>query len=403
MRIHLWRSACAQAAQWIDARCTVTRHNHWQSAFVLACTVVYTESVTRSWVWAFSLMPLIGALGLARAQPPANGAPTESSASNERRRIDIDWSAPDGCPTNDEVTSEIQRLLATSSEQRTIDVKMHVVRGDDGVYALGVELAAPVAGKRALAHHDCGAVTRAATLVVALAIDADAVAVQSEQPSAETNVAATSTPQGTPQARAAQSTVLAADERRSSEGVKQAEAYEVESSQTLGGTWAAHVALGAHVEAALAPGAAWGPLVGFGAANDWLLAELVVGAIPGYVVTAPDTEVGATFEALWVEADVCAGMLRQRVNIALCIAGREYWMRATGRGVDEVLKPTTALFAVAGGPLLAFQLGAWRLLGVLQGVIPLARPTFIVDNLEQNVFRPPSVGVTGRLALSLSL
>jgi hypothetical protein len=52
---------------------------------------------------------------------------------------------------------------------------------------------------------------------------------------------------------------------------------------------------------------------------------------------------------------------------------------------------------------VALELGAWRVLGVLNGVVPLARPAFVVDNLEGVVFRPPKVGLSGRLALSLTL
>jgi hypothetical protein len=347
------------------------------------------------------LVGVVIAIDCARAlaydlQPLATDAVGPSAKGIGDREVSLVWSAPEGCPDETYVKGEIERLLSQSLDRRGIAVNMIVTR-DRGVYSLSVDLRSPVGGIRALEHRDCAAVARAAALVIALAIDADAVAVldeRSETPAPSEPPSVERERVSTPPVSRPKEPIRAALES----DVADTPVSSVETRSRI----APHVSLGTHVEATLSPNAAWGLLISLGINNAWFLAEVGAAAIPSHVVKLPGSEVGAALEILLVQADVCAGELQGTINVAFCVAAREYWVRATGRGVDEVLEPTALVFSMTAGPLIALRLGDWRLSGIVNGVVPFVRPSFVVDNAEGVVFRPRVVGLSARMALSLT-
>ncbi len=102
------------------------------------------------------------------------GAPPEPGPSIPA--IDVTWQAPPGCPSRDEVTRQLARHLATSERTATVRVDGRVVaRADTFALTLSVEVDG-AAELRELDARDCGLVTRAGVLVVAVTVDALATA-----------------------------------------------------------------------------------------------------------------------------------------------------------------------------------------------------------------------------------
>lgn len=105
--------------------------------------------------------------------------PPPVPATADRTAIELEWSAPAGCPDADRFTRALGRLLATTID---LDPTAAVaVRGEIAAVAAGYELvlfveAAGAIEERRLQAGDCGELGDAAALVVAITIDAARVA-----------------------------------------------------------------------------------------------------------------------------------------------------------------------------------------------------------------------------------
>jgi hypothetical protein len=150
-------------------------------------------------------------------------------------------------------------------------------------------------------------------------------------------------------------------------------------------------------------------VLGVSIESAWFRAGLAIAAVPSSTTSVPSgaseaRDVGARFSLVQAELQVCGGRFQQRVDLALCGALREAWIRAAGRGVDDVLSPTVTAPAVALGPLLAVRLvGPLGISASAHAVVPLRRPKFVVEGLDVLIFRPARVGVGGALSFTLEL
>ncbi|WP_437999984.1 hypothetical protein WMF26_09015 [Sorangium sp. So ce185] len=334
--------------------------------------------------WAPSaLQALIVAAGLLPAR--ARAAPAEP------RTIDLRWEAPDGCPPADEVRSEIDRLLGTSAQRQPIAVEIAVARRGGARLRLDLRIRAPVPGERAIHGDDCAAMARAAALIVAMSIDPDAAARNAAAPPAQparppaSGGDGAAAPRPPPPAASppppAASRPPAPDERR-----------------VEGALW-----LSAQVEQALVPAIGVGVAAGGGLRVGWLRADGAAGVVPSSSGRIAGLTAGADFRLWFLEVDACARALGRPLGVYVCALGRQHWLLARGRDVDEPFTRTAPIFAAGLGALLEWRVAApLKVEGALHALVPLQRPRFVVENLEGTVYRPPAAGLSARLGLALA-
>ncbi len=104
-------------------------------------------------------------------EPPPTGAtpPPPGPAS-------LQWSAPIGCPTTDELRGGIERRLGRTLEPSEAEIDARI-DATEGGYRLSLRTTVDgVADERTLDADDCGALADATALIVALAVDPVAVA-----------------------------------------------------------------------------------------------------------------------------------------------------------------------------------------------------------------------------------
>lgn len=102
---------------------------------------------------------------VARAQEPSEPAP-----------FDLDWKAPGNCPSSDRLRSEITRLIGPNAHpDGTTHVSGEVTAQDNGTFLVKLALdQGGHTGERTLTGATCAEVSRAAALLIALAIAPDA-------------------------------------------------------------------------------------------------------------------------------------------------------------------------------------------------------------------------------------
>jgi hypothetical protein len=305
------------------------------------------------------------------------------------------------------VQAEIARLLAGSGLQTTIECKIAVQQRANGRYTLELELLRPVTGERRITHTSCASAAHAAALVVAISVDPDALSRHDEHASGDASGDASgwaepaSTP---PKERAAadepvQGTTpkpppaadVAVDEQRASSR---------EQDPTGGAPFT--LAVGAAVERGLLPTWTPGPFVGLGLQGQHWRVSLHGALFPRSRAFLYARETGAELSALWVELDACARW-GEPVRLGICGFARHVWLSAFGFGVDEGEQPQIGLQVLGAGPLLSFTVyGGVALEAGVQLEAPLARPRFVIENIDSDVFQVKRVGVAARINGSVS-
>lgn len=307
------------------------------------------------------------------------------AAPAEPRAVDLRWEAPDGCPPADEVRGEIARLLGASEQHQPIEVEIAVARAGGARLRLDLRIRAPSPGERVIRGDDCASMSRAAALIVAMSIDPDAVA---------RNAAAQPAAQPAPPSAVA-APVAAAPPPPPSAAARPPAAAE---GDLEGALW-----LSVHIEQALVPAVGVGLAAGGGIRGGWLRADGAAGVVPSSSSRVAGMAAGAEFQLWFLEVDACARALERPLSVYVCALGRQHWLLARGREVDEAFARTAPIFAAGLGTLVEWRIaGPLRGEGVLHAVVPLRRPRFVVENLEGDVYRPPAAGLSSRLGLALT-
>ncbi|WP_437517995.1 hypothetical protein [Sorangium sp. So ce1099] len=323
------------------------------------------------------------------------------------RAVDLRWQAPDGCPAGDEVRNEIVRLLGASEQRQPIEVDIAVAREGDARLRLALRIRRPAPGERVLHGDDCASMSRAAALIVAMSIDPDAVARNAAAQPQEADAAVARTPRPPPPAAGsppatdrppAAGRPPPADRPPAADRPPTADRPPAAERDVDGALW-----VSAHVEQALVPALGVGLAAGGAIRSGWFRADAAAGVVPSSSARIAGQAAGAEFRLWFLEVDTCARALRHPVvRVYLCALGRQHWLMATGRQVDEPFHRAAPIFAIGLGTLLEADIAApLRLEGALHAVAPLQRPRFIVENLEGTVYRPPAAGVSARLGLAL--
>lgn len=103
-----------------------------------------------------------------------------------------------------------------------------------------------------------------------------------------------------------------------------------------------------------------------------------------------------------VSAGACHDVLRGGVAIAPCAVASMHFVSAQGFGATENYDATARWVSIDGGLLARLPLASWLgLRARADALVPLARPTFAVEN-EGVVHRPPPVGLRASLGAELT-
>ena len=110
------------------------------------------------------------------------------------------WNAPAPCPSAEQMTASIRELIGTQAHSGPpITTRAEAYRGEDGAWHVQIETQTPEArGERKVDGGSCKVVSDAAVLIIAMAVDPDAVAAHlgatALAPSSSAPVVATSPP-----------------------------------------------------------------------------------------------------------------------------------------------------------------------------------------------------------------
>lgn len=313
--------------------------------------------------------------------------------------IELEYSAPAGCPSKERVRRELQRLLASSAVSSPIESEIVVVERR-GRFELSLTLHSPVSGERTISHARCALAVRAAALIVAISIDPDVATRDQNATDGEDLLAEDPKPSDVsePQSNAATPPAPAPTPASKADAT---ESWPTELPEPSGSRFTQRFVaqLGALVERGLAPQVTPGALVGLGLQGRHWRTSIVSAVLPKSEAWVAESDVGARFLHLWLDLELCVRSGGERLNAGLCAFLRQTWAFASGMGADENLKASGNWQTFGAGPHVALRLNPWfELEAALQLEAPLQRPRFVIENLEETVFRPETLGGAASLA-----
>ena len=330
----------------------------------------------------------------------------------------VSWEAPDECPTATEVTRRVEQLLGSPEALAGSPVRMRaaVTSSGDGTFVLSLR---GERGARELRGESCEVVADAAALIVAMAVDPDAVAetqldgesapaVPVERTDAPTPIAASlaapspnllsvsvAAPATAPAAMRAGNVASA---RTASDVARAAvvEAGDDGASEPL----VFGIALGATGDLGALPGASLGPALAGSVETGALRVELRAAILPSREARAGNHATArGDLSLVAAGARACAVALRGGVELGPCAGIEAGAMHATGRGVSAPSSATALWAAADAGGFVAVPLaGPFLLRADVAAVVAVNRPAFVIDGVPGVVHRPSAVG--GRLGLS---
>ena len=289
------------------------------------------------------------------------GVPRLASASE--RAFALTWNAPDECPDTTTVEQYVDDVLGDGNfGSLAVHASGVVSRSEGARYAVQLDLDTGAAepSRRSLDAASCEAVSRAAALLIALAIRTRA---------------APPSPPPAPRPAPEPARVLHA---RGFLGLLTLADFGAIPAATLG--------------VGITGGVRWPQLQ---------LESTVAYFAPRSTSAADRADVGARFELGTAGARACTPLTVTAVWLAPCLGAGVDWVRARGFGALVTRRPSTwDLIARLG------LLGGWDISSIIsarvevEGVLPLARPEFEVDGVG-DVFRRSPVGVRTALGLQL--
>jgi len=282
--------------------------------------------------------------------------------------FELSWQAPPTCPTSREVEREITRLIGDASRNRaTVRAVAEVTRRDEDWRVLIRIQDGDRVSERSFEGATCRAVTKVASLIIALAIEPNA---------------------GAP------SESVAPEPRDKPEPLVRPPAPAAPSAEApLRG----FVAAGPVAELRILPRVGFGFEIGLGMRFPALSAELRGGASLPQPTDVASSAAGGQFSLLTAGLRVCARIVSHSPEIFGCAAGFLDRVHAEGYGVTAPSEATALLATAALGPRLDFPLGeALRLSLAADATHTFSEATFRLDNIG-TVHRTPRWGGSARV------
>jgi hypothetical protein len=285
------------------------------------------------------------------------------------------WHAPEGCPSQEQVRSEIVRLLGGSIPRvdgEELEARAEVGHGVAWSVALATRHAGRT-GSRLIAAPSCQSVAEATALIIALMIDPDAVAAHAQE--------AEPAPPSTSSLDAAGPSPVA------------------HSSHPM--DWR----VGVHTQVGLGtlPGVDVGMGVGVGlAGRRWSLEMRGTYGLRRDQVARSSALPGAyaRFNILTGALAGCFDLGTPRVALGPCAVAEAGVVSAEGYGAVAGFAKRAPWVALGGGGYLAYPLGRHLHTTVHADVlVPVWRPAYVFSQVPGAVFRAPAVG--GRALASI--
>jgi hypothetical protein len=286
------------------------------------------------------------------------------------RNVELSWSAPAACPSREDVGRAIDRIVgAGSSEREPVTARVVVEARASPAWHAEIELASASGGSstRSVDAESCQALADAVALMAAIAVDPSAAA------RSEAGAPAPATEPAAPLRGPLRDPLRA-------------------------------VAAGALLvmDGGLLPGVGLGPAL----AVAWQPSRLRLDAtftalLPRSATTVARPSEGADFFALEGLARGCVAVTERALDVLPCAGAGAAWISAHGFGSDSPSNGQATVGLVTVGALGTARIGdrfSLRIGG--EGIMPLARPSFVIDPAGA-VHRPPSVALQGSLGAEL--
>ena len=286
------------------------------------------------------------------------------------RPFELTWQAPPTCPTGAEVEREIARLIGDGSHHRaTVRAVAEVTRRDDD-WRVQIRIQdGERVSERSFDGATCRAVTKVASLIIALAIEPNA---------GTTPEAAPPEPRAKPEPPPSPPSRPAAPAEASLRGF---------------------IAAGPVMELRLLPRVGFGFQLGAGVRMPSLSVELSGSALLPQPTDVPSSEAGGRFSLFTVGLRLCARAMMRGPEIFGCAAGFLDRVHADGYGVTMPGSATALLGTAALGPRIDFALSqALRVSLGGDATYTFSEANFRLDNVG-NVHRTPRWGGSARAHL----
>ena len=283
------------------------------------------------------------------------------------RPFELTWQAPPACPTGAEVEREIARLIGDASRHRaTVRAVAEVTRRDDD-WRVQIRIHdGDHVSERSFDGASCRAVTKVASLIIALAIEPNAGTTPEVAPPA---------PRDKPEPPPSPPSRPAAPAETPLRGF---------------------AAVGPVMELRALPRVGFGLQLGLGVRLPSLSVEVSGSALLPQPTDLPSSEAGGRFSLLTVGLRLCARATSRSPEIFGCAAGLVDRVHADGYGVTMPGSATALLGTVALGPRIDFALSEALRLGLAaDATYTLSEANFRLDNVG-NVHRTPRWGGSAR-------
>ncbi len=279
--------------------------------------------------------------------------------------VHIEWVAPAGCPSQQEVLGVVERIVGPSALRSAVDAQVTVTQDEHEFHAQVTVSASGATSTRSLTGESCRAVGDATALIVALAANPDAnpvLPVPTEPPPAPPP------------------------------------AIEPAASPSPELRRVAFLDASFFVDVGSLPSTGVGGELGIGWNPVHLDLEIVGALLASQRATlASNPSQGADLRFAHVGARACYELFDTRLDVGPCLGGGVEWVAARGFGSapDQPANATGNLVVGSLGMRAIGRLSSRVVLRlVVEASVPSPRPPFVIDGGGQ-VFRMSAVSVSG--------
>ena len=314
-------------------------------------------------------------------------------AADARAEITLEWQAPDGCPTREEVLSRTERLLGNASSTPPLEASGQIVERDGAwVLELSTQLG-ETRGFRRMHAAKCSDLAEPAAIVVALAIDPDVLAKDAPRPAVAALPHAEPAPEPAPAATPAAIPVQRADTRVDMPA--RVEPSERRSRSLFHG----RVGAGGALDTSTLPEPAFGGVLAL--AGGLGRAELEArGTLYGSQTERVRGDAGGELDLFALALTGCFRVL-DAGSLSLCAGAEAARLGGKGVGVSDPSSGTVWLYSGLLGARAAHpRAGPVRGFVRLDAAALANQPRFFLENVGP-VHQPPRFGA--RLALGAEL
>lgn len=304
----------------------------------------------------------------------------------------LSWDAPNGCPSGESVRSAAVRNAPASA----VPLEADAVVSHRDRWTVTLRTRRPEAsGERVLEAASCTALADATAVILALALVPPGE--EAVVPATTTTAAADATPAPAPAANVnagPQAPPQVSQDRPRSSPVRSLSKSSGPPALAIGGFFA--------TDATTLPGVA----IGGGGLLAWTPGALRIeahgSAFAGQSRTVDQSTAGARFTMTSLGAGACYRVLDGAIELSPCAGGSMHWVSAEGFGATANYDASARWAAIDGGLLARAPLTSWLALrGRVDGLVPLGRPSFEVEN-EGVVHKPPPFGIRAALGVELN-